>query len=275
MRLKEILNRYLYDLSSLYTPEEIKAVFFRLTEHFYQIKRLDLAIDPDLRLPDKRLEVALPELQQGKPWQYITGEVTFCHLPLKVNSHTLIPRPETEELVDWVYKDWKGKYVKILDIGTGSGAIAIGLGTKLPQAKISALDISLEALQIARENAQDNRQDIEFIHQDIFSIEAHNLNYDIIVSNPPYVRESEKKLMSDNVLKYEPANALFVLDRQALKFYDRILDLALKSCTKMVYFEINEYLKNELEALLNRKNLTDFTFKKDFFGKWRMLKVLI
>ena len=271
MKVKDLLDLYQIELKELYPAKEIEAVFYRLTEYFWQIQRIDIVMQPDSIAPDTRLNKALEELVQNKPWQYITGETEFYGLPFQVNENVLIPRPETEELVDWVLQDLDSGQ-SILDIGTGSGAIAISLA-KNSQAKVSALDVSENALQIAKHNAEKNKTHIDFYQADILEATSLPASFDIIVSNPPYVRLLEKDLMHKNVLAYEPHIALFVPDKQALIFYEKITELALQNQTKTLYFEINEFLKPELTALLQSKGLKQYIFKKDLREKWRMLRI--
>jgi len=276
MRYKNLLSTYLKELQFLYNQDEISAVFYRLAGFYYQVNRLDISINPELEMPDRHLIEALQELKTGKPWQYITGKTFFYNLSFSVNEHCLIPRPETEELVDWIINDFTGRSgLKILDIGTGSGAIAISLAKNLPNAKVTGLDLSHDTLLLAQENALLNKVQVEFLQKDILKTGNCLADYDVIVSNPPYVRRSEKEKMHPNVLKFEPATALFVPDNQALIFYEKILHIALKNKTKNVYFEINEFLKSDLESLLKELNLLNYTFKKDIFDKWRMLKVIL
>jgi len=271
VKIKDLLRQYQTELKEIYPANEIEAVFYRLTEYFWQIQRVDIVMQPDSIAPDTRLHKALKELVQNKPWQYITGETEFYGLPFQVNQNVLIPRPETEDLVDWVLQDLKTGQ-SILDIGTGSGAIAISLA-KNSQAKVSALDISEEALQVAKRNAKKNNTPIDFYQADILEATSLPDSFDIIVSNPPYVRLLEKELMHENVLGYEPHIALFVPDEQALIFYEKIIELALQNQAKYLYFEINEFLKSELTALLQSKGLEHYTFKKDLRDKWRMLSI--
>jgi len=275
MRIKDLLQKYHTQLTGIYPPPEISAIFYRLTEHFWGLKRLNIALHPDMQIPDNQMEKALTKLQQNKPWQYITGKTEFYGLPIVLNQQVLIPRPETEELVDWILKDLPKNTdpIKIIDIGTGSGAIAISLAKHIPHANVDAIDISAEALKIARKNALLNQVKINFIHTDI--LQQFDLSdYHIIVSNPPYVRQSEKQQMHPNVVNYEPASALFVADENPLVFYEKIIEWSKNSKQNpFLYFEINEFLKPELEKLLQRKNLPNYTFKKDFFDKWRMLKI--
>jgi len=276
MEFKKLLEIYLKELQFLYNPDEIRAIFYRLTDFYYHISRLDLSLHPEKLMPNNHLIDALQELKTGKPWQYITGETTFYGLKFKVDKFTLIPRPETEELVDWIINDYKKiKDINILDIGTGSGAIAVSLSKNLPNTQVTALDLSKETLFMANQNATMNHVRVHFIQINILETGSCSKKYDVIVSNPPYVRLSEKEMMHPNVLKFEPEVALFVPDEQALVFYKKILQIALNNQTKTVYFEINEFLKSDLEELLKDLDLTNYTFKKDFSGKWRMLKVML
>jgi len=276
MKIRSLLNTYQKSLKDIYQQQEISAIFFNLTEHFYQIKRIDLSLHPDMTVPDDKLLSYLEALQHHKPWQYITGQTEFYGLPFKVNKHTLIPRPETEELVQWIINAHQNNSnLKILDIGTGSGAIAISLAKKMDKAQISAIDFSKHALEVARENARLNKVKIDFKHLDILKLKKSEDYFDIIVSNPPYVRNSEKKMMSENVLNYEPATALFVTDNNPLIFYRQVIEIALNSQTKSLYFEINEALKTELTDLFKTYKLTNFEFKKDIFDKWRFVKLKV
>jgi len=276
MKINDLLHIYQNELQNIYHRSEIEAVFYKLTEHFWQIKRLDLALDSGLKTPNDKMIQALSELKKNKPWQYITGKTSFCGLDLYVDKNVLIPRPETEELVDWIINDYKNakKEIRILDIGSGSGAIAIALAKKLPKTKVTALDISEKALKIARKNAEKNQVKINLIQTDILSSPFDLNTYDIIVSNPPYVRNSEKKVIPKNVVDYEPETALFVPDEDPLIFYRKIVNLAVKTNgKKSIFFEFNEFLKTELEQLLLQYPVNDIRFKKDFRDKWRMVKI--
>ena len=193
-----------------------------------------------------------------------------------VDKNVLIPRPETEDLVRWILKDIKDNRseINILDIGTGSGCIPITLKKQLPNAKVFALDISDNALKIAMQNAKLNHVQIEFIHANILEIEKLDQKFDIIVSNPPYVRELEKNEMQKNVLKHEPELALFVSDEDPLLFYKKIVEFALQNLKNngAVYFEINQYLGKETQQLLDSTNFYDIELRQDIFGNDRMLK---
>jgi release factor glutamine methyltransferase len=284
MKLKKIKDLFQSELKELYEVEEIDNFFFMLSEFYLSVNRLKLALNPDIIVvneKNKLFEEALKALKNNFPIQYILGETEFFGLIFKVNPNVLIPRPETEELVEWVlHKQSKNdKQLNILDIGTGSGCIAISLAKNLPNAKVYALDISTEALQIARQNAVLNHVNIEFVEANIlnsntWNSDFKNLRFDIIVSNPPYVRELEKEQMKANVLDNEPHLALFVDDDNPLKFYKAITQYAVDNLTTHgdLFFEINEYLGNQMIQLLNDYNYDDIELEQDIFKKDRMIK---
>ncbi|MCB0465790.1 MAG: peptide chain release factor N(5)-glutamine methyltransferase [Aequorivita sp.] len=275
MTLKELKNNFTSSLSSLYPSEEIQSFFNIFSEKYLNISRIEIALNPERVISEEvseKYQKALLRLKNHEPVQYIIGETEFFGLPFKVNKHTLIPRPETEELVDWILSE---KTINtILDIGTGSGCIAISLAKDLPDSKISALDISDEALKIAHENAEMNKVEVDFFQADILNTKTLPKKYDIIVSNPPYVRELEKKQMQRNVLKFEPNSALYVNDNDPLLFYRVISQLAKKLLQPngKLFFEINEYLADKLIQLLRREGFQNIQVKKDIFGKDRMIK---
>jgi len=278
MRLKAIQERFLQELEGIYPKEEIDSFFYILTEAYYGIKRISLATDSSLSVKNTdSILKALSELKQQRPIQYIVGETEFYGMPFKVNEGVLIPRPETEELVEWVLKKTdKNTEVNILDIGTGSGCIAIAIACHLPHANIYALDISREALRIAQKNAKINQVEVEFIEANILTLKeiGPNIKFDIIVSNPPYVREQEKQFMKPNVVENEPHLALFVKDKDPLQFYKAITDFANYNLKKEghLFFEINEFLGNAMIDLLRHKNFIDIELKQDIFKKDRMIK---
>ena len=243
--------------------------------------RLDISLNLETKVSEenkaKFLE-ALHRLTQFEPIQYIIGSTEFYGLSLKVNNHTLIPRPETEALVHWILEDIKemnlSSSYKILDIGTGSGCIAIALATKLQKVKVSAIDISERALKVAKLNAINNNVAIEFEQKNILNTESLSEEYNVIVSNPPYVRESEKRKMNANVLNHEPATALYVSDENPLVFYTKIAQIAsthLKN-NGSLYFEINEYLSKDVVNMLKSEGFSEVEIRKDLFGKERMIK---
>lgn len=283
MNLKEVQNKFHTELDNLYGKEEVDSFFFILSEAFYKVSRLNLTMNPDVSVDDYEIILnALQLLKNEQPIQYILGETEFYRLPFKVNEHTLIPRPETEELVDWIINKvprLKTQNIKILDIGTGSGCIAVSLAKNLPKAKVYALDISKEALKVAKLNAELNDVKVEFIEvnilkPDTWNSEFKNLNFDVIVSNPPYVRELEKQQMQPNVLNNEPHLALFVKDENPLLFYNAITQFAVNNLSKngLLFFEINEYLGKEMIQLFVDNKFEDIVLKQDIFKKDRMIK---
>ena len=278
MTLADFKNKMKSTLSSIYEIDEMNSIFFLISEEFLQIPRSKILLADEIEL-DSNKEIlfldALNRLKTHEPIQYVLGKTTFMDLEFKVNSNVLIPRPETEELVRLMLKEGlDGK--EILDIGTGSGCIAISLAKNLPNAKVSAIDISEDALEVARENAKLNNVDIDFINADIFDYKSEK-KYDVIVSNPPYVRESEKALMKSNVLDFEPELALFVEDKDPLKYYEQIIEYYKLSKSGKLFFEINNLyfneLKEELEdrgflvkVFLDFRDLERFIFAKKLYS---------
>ncbi|EKT4548539.1 peptide chain release factor N(5)-glutamine methyltransferase [Flavobacterium psychrophilum] len=282
MLIKNYRTQFVQALASIFDEKEIESFFYIILETFHQLKRVDLVLSPDLKLDNIQLlqwETVLLQLKEQKPIQYILGETQFFGLPFYVNKNTLIPRPETEELVEWIIKEnlkiSSLKNLKILDIGTGSGCIAISLAKNLPNASVFAIDVSDKALATAQKNAVLNEVDITFIEKNILQTEDLNQEFDIIVSNPPYVRNLEKKEIHKNVLEYEPHLALFVEDNDSLLFYRKITELATRNLSNngQLYFEINQYLGKETVELLEKYNFKNTTLKKDIYGNDRMIKV--
>tara|TARA_B100000678_G_scaffold115582_1_gene96731 strand:- start:20617 stop:21498 length:882 start_codon:yes stop_codon:yes gene_type:complete len=287
LKLKEFKAEFFRKLLPLFPETEVESFFYLLTEAYLEKKRIQLALEPELEINEEQLEQfqkALGRLLQQEPIQYILGNTEFFGYPFQVNQHTLIPRPETEELVAWIIEDVKNKNqenshhkplnskITILDIGTGSGCIPISLAKELPYAKISSIDVSKEALQMAQRNAELNEVEVNFIQQDILTTESLPEKYDVIVSNPPYVRILEKEMMHQNVLDFEPDLALFVENENPLIFYRKIAQLAKEALTEngTLYFEINEYLPEEMKSLLKGFGYKEIELKKDIFGKNRM-----
>ena len=277
----KIIKKITNELKGIYPDKEIKSFAEILLNHYAKMDKLQIFIYPDKELDDKilgKLDNALKLLKDEVPIQYIIGKTEFYGLPIFVSTDVLIPRPETEELLDLIIKNHKNETVNsILDVGTGSACIALTLKKYLPTAKISAMDVSEKALIIARKNADYNRLNISFIKEDILSPKKTNYPiYDIIVSNPPYVRESEKSLMQKNVLEYEPHIALFVKDNDALIFYSAIINFAKKNLKNngYIYFEINEALAQSVALLLNENNFSGIEIYKDIFGKDRIIKAI-
>jgi release factor glutamine methyltransferase len=215
------------------------------------------------------------ELKTGKPIQYVVGETQFYNCKIKLNSSTLIPRPETEELVDLIIKENKGYTGNIIDFGTGSGCIAIALASNLPSSVVTGIDISEEAIRIAHENALLNNVQVTFIKDDIFNLHQKTvLKSGIIVSNPPYIRNSEKQFMSKNVLDFEPHQALFVTDSNPLIYYEAIIRLAEEFLLPggLLYFEINEMMGSSLVSLLELFGFYDIEVVSDLNDKERIIK---
>lgn len=221
-----------------------------------------------------QIESILERLKRYEPIQYIFGQTEFFGLPFSVNSDTLIPRPETEELVELIINENNKSGLKILDIGTGSGAIAIALAKHLNKADVFAWDFSQRALDMAKHNAERNNVQVEFNKVDVLDDYPKDIMYDIIVSNPPYVLESEKNVMEQNVLAYEPHSALFVPDADALLFYNRIADIALDALRPggKLYFEINQVKGDETMEVLRKKGFKEVVLFKDLSKNDRMVR---
>lgn len=267
-------------LSGVFDTLEIDSFFYLTLEKFHDLKRIDLALQPEKEVPSEDInhwKKVLQALQSEQPIQYILGETFFYDLRFNVNEFTLIPRPETEELVAWILAEIKQKKIQnptIIDIGTGSGCIPIALKKKLSSSTIFAVDISGEALTLAKENAELNQVEVHFWHKNILETENLHMQFDIIVSNPPYVRQYEKQEMKTNVLAYEPHLALFVSDENPLVFYQKIAELAMHHLTPngLLFFEINQYLGNETIDLLARLGFNQIELRKDLYGNDRMIK---
>jgi len=280
LTLKELKSTFITQLSEVYPSQEVESIFTVLSEYFLNYTRLETVLKADESLSEeiiKHFKNAISRLKRQEPVQYICGKTEFYSLPFKVDKHTLIPRPETEGLVQWIIDDENKKQTKsktLLDIGTGSGCIAISLAKNLKDIDVSALDFSPEALRTAHKNSVLNSVKVTFFELDLLDEQTLPQRYDIMVSNPPYVRELEKSNMRSNVLEYEPKSALFVTDKDPFLFYRRIARLANLYLTDngRVYFEINEYLSDELKALLLTERFTDIVVRKDIFGKDRMIK---
>lgn len=279
--VKDIRNYYCEQLCSIYDKDESNAMILILLEHYFNIDRVKMTLEPNLRLSESemlKIHFAVKDLLKSKPIQYIIGETEFCDLKFKVNENVLIPRPETSEMVGIIANSHQQSAVsKILDIGTGSGCIAISLAKAFPKSQVYAMDISEEALKVAKENAINNNVNVTFIQDDILTPTQTltQTEFDIIVSNPPYVRELEKSEMCDNVLKWEPHNALFVSDDDPLIFYRKILEFASTHLNDNgeVWFEINEFLGKEMTSLCRRFGFSDVKIFKDFRDKERFMNL--
>lgn len=278
MNILGIRKKRIEDLKSKFTEREARYLVDLLIEFVLEIDKSKLLMG-DVSINESQitlLDEYILRLKKDEPIQHILQEEFFYGMPFKVTKDVLIPRPETEELVEWILEDSQSKKdLKILDIGTGSGCIAIALKTNLPNSEVHAVDVSEIALKIAQENALNLGVDINFKQLDILNNENWNQLdiYDIIVSNPPYIPHKEKALMHNNVLQYEPPTALFVQDDDSLIFYQKIAQLAIQHLNPKgaLYFECNEYNAREVEALL-KKHFQEVDLKKDINGKLRMVK---
>lgn len=286
MTLKEFKIFFSNELADVYPKTEVDTFFFLLIEEKLNLQRVDTVLQPDFIIVDDQLlelKNITKRLQKEEPIQYILGSTEFFGLPFQVNEHTLIPRPETEELVEWILDEVKQLQIltnhklKILDIGTGTGCIPISLAKNLKKIEVSAIDVSKKALKIAQQNALLNNVEIHFLEVDILKVNQLPQQYDIIVSNPPYVRELEKVEIKNNVLQNEPHLALFVDDKNPLIFYNKITDLAKKhlSPNGLLFFEINQYLGNETLEIIRQKGFQNTTLKKDLFNNDRMIKATL
>lgn len=281
MKIKEYRTQFIQALTSMYGEGEAESFFYLILEEKQQLKRIDLALHPDLEFSASAIVVWNSILEQLKleiPIQYLLGKTSFYGLDFEVNENVLIPRPETEELVDWivsnVLKNGRSKSIKILDIGTGSGCIAVSLAKNLPNAEVFAIDVSDKALATAQKNAERNEVEVIFIEQNILETLDLGQEFDIIVSNPPYVRNLEKEEIKKNVLDNEPHLALFVEDNDALIFYRKIAELAQKNLSDsgQLYFEINQYLGQEMVDLLEKMNFKNIELRKDIYENDRMTR---
>lgn len=271
-KVSNIIPYFRKELSVIFNDREVLNWAYLSIEYLLGYNRSECIIHSDksidIRVSDK-LKNIITDLKTNKPVQYILGETYFYGLKIILNMHTLIPRPETEELVDWVLEE---NFNSALDIGTGSGCIAIALA-KYSNADVSAIDISEQALKVAKENEILNSVQVNWSQQDI--LEAQSLaKVDLFVSNPPYVLNSEKERMQKNILEYEPHLALFVPDNDPLIFYKKIADIATESLTAggKLFFEINEYFADELIAILTQIGFVDIQLKKDINDRDRMIK---
>ncbi len=289
-KLKDIVSFFKQELNGLYDERELRSIIFIVMEEFTGYSSSQLLTNDDHTVSEStllKINFAIKDLKEYKPLQYILGYTTFYNLKIKVTSDVMIPRPETEELVKWVIDENKyakeikadsvPKVIKLVEIGTGSGCIAIAIKKNIPEISIKAVDISEHALKVARKNADLNKVEINFIQHDIFdkNLYAFKFKIDIIISNPPYVRESEKALMSPNVLNYEPEVALFVKDEQALVYYEAIADFALLRLKPhgCIFVEINEALALEVAELFILKGFKKIKIRQDIHGKDRMLRI--
>lgn len=279
--LKEAFQNFQTLIQRNYDADEARSISQIVFKEILGYDTIQLILNENDLLPAslfEQLDYIAFQLNEHKPIQYILGHTEFYGLTFEVNENVLIPRPETEELVDWIIKDHRDENsIKILDIGTGSGCIPISLKFNLLSADVSAIDVSTKAIELAKKNALKNNVDISFIHQDILVLDELTNDYDVVVSNPPYVLESEKSEMRKNVLDYEPDLALFVSDSDPLIFYRKIINLIESNSIKstQLYFEINESYAEELMQLFDVKIWQEIELRKDIRGKDRMLKAVL
>jgi release factor glutamine methyltransferase len=280
MKIKEYKSHFIKALLPFYDEMEAESFFYLLLENKHQLRRIDLALDVDSVFSENEIlnwNAILEKLKIQIPIQYIIGTTHFYGLEFIVDENVLIPRPETEELVDWIVKLnsklSKKKNLKILDIGTGSGCIAISLAKNIPNSEVFAIDVSEKALAIAEKNAILNKVPVTFLHKNILETKNLSRKFDIIVSNPPYVRNLEKAEIKPNVLDNEPHLALFVPDNDPLIFYKKIAELAAANLNPngQLFFEINQYLGKETQELLESIGLKNIELRKDIYGNDRMI----
>ena len=278
--MQSVINYIKAQLKPFYPESEIKSFIQLILDFICKIKPYEISIGKDKQLSDNEREEInriVGFLKEYKPIQYILGETEFFGLRFLVDESVLIPRPETEELVELILNDYKGKDISILDIGTGSSCIAVSLAKNIPLSKVYAIDISEESLLVAKKNAALNDVDVQFYQQDVFSALSENIfsdKFDVIVSNPPYITPDEKKAMHDNVLKYEPHIALFTPQNNPLLFYDRIAELG-KYLLKQgggVYFEINALYGKQVCDLLKDLGYENVQLYQDISGNDRIVR---
>lgn len=278
--MKRLIDKLQTALSATYEGHELTTITRTICCDMLGISSTSYYLKEEVTLTteqETQLQGIIDRLLQGEPLQYIEGRAPFCGLEFAVNPSVLIPRPETAELVDWIASDHATRQPRILDLGTGSGCIAIALSKRLPQAEIEACDISTEALTVAKENARTNEAAVSFFAHDMLDLNTplpHS--YDILVSNPPYIRQSEATDMSAQVTEWEPATALFVPDDDALRFYRAIAELGQTKALRpggYIYVEINQALGKETVALFEAYGYQDVELRKDIYGNERMIRV--
>ncbi|MDY0986441.1 Release factor glutamine methyltransferase [Flavobacterium sp. ACN2] len=280
MKIKQYRTQFIKELSPFYDAYEAESFFYLILEDKHQLRQIDLALNHELVFDENDFVIwdeLLKQLKKEVPIQYLLGKTNFYGLDFEVNENVLIPRPETEELVEWIINENtsrdKNKKLRILDIGTGTGCIAISLASNLPHAEVVAIDVSKKAIETAKRNAVRNNVEVTFVLLDILKEEELRCQFDIIVSNPPYVRNLEKAEIKKNVLDYEPHLALFVEDHDALIFYRKIALLAKKALLEKgkLYFEINQYLGKEMTDLLESMDFKSVELRKDIYDNDRMI----
>lgn len=280
--LSEIRQQYIKQLSEQYSPQEIDIIFYALAENYLHINKSILKLSLNELKDENDLKYilflnALFQLKEGIPYQYVLGSTIFFGCEILVNKNVLIPRPETEELVEWILKDINNKNQKlqIIDLCSGSGCISIALAKNLPKSQIDGIDVSEKALELSQKNSVFNKVSVNYIQTNLLDYEKINTNkkYDIIVSNPPYIKKSEKRDMDERVYKFEPNEALFVTDENPLIFYKEIIKFSMMNLNEKgkIYIEINQNLSEETQELF-LKYFTFVELKKDLSGNYRMIK---
>jgi len=270
------LKQYLFaHLKDNYSGEEITVLKNLILENLTSLPLAEILKKEKFQLTDKQFadfQRIVKRLQNNEPIQYIFGKANFYGMEFIVNQQVLIPRPETEELVEWILQE--NKMAKILDIGTGSGCIAITLAAKNPNFRLWALDFSKDALAVAQQNAQIHNVNINFLEKDILQIPNFEQKWDIIVSNPPYISENERFTLQKNVIDFEPHSALFVQEENPLIFYEKILQFAKNQLVPngKLYFEINKNFGNEIKNLFQKFDFKNIILKKDISSNPRMIK---
>lgn len=275
--MRQLITKIRSELSDLYSPNETDALIRIIAFDLLDIEKSVFFLREKTTLDEKKeksLKDAIERLKKNEPIQYITGKTEFCNLQFKVNPSVLIPRPETGELVRWITSDHKNRECKILDIGTGSGCIAISLAKMLPHSEVAAWDISEKAIETALINNKINGTDVKMTRHDLFEKCETEKKFDVIVSNPPYVTTSEKNEMESNVLDWEPHVALFVPDEDPIRFYRQIAIQGLQILKPggNIYFEINRKYGNEICHMLNTYGYTNIELRKDYADNDRMIK---
>ena len=276
MLISNFKKKFYQDLSDFYNKMSLGYLYKTSLLNICDVKDHEIILDNYFM---KKSEVSIfdqviERLKEQEPIEYIFNNTHFLNNKIILNNHVFIPRPETEELVNWVIKEEKDrKDLKIVDICTGSGCIALSLA-KNTEHEITAIEKSIQAVKIAKQNFKIHDLKIKCIHADIFDFDLDK-DIDVIISNPPYVPRNEKHLMSKNVLEYEPNLAIFVDEKNPLLFYERILFMAKNNINKkaIIYFEIHDSLKNEMEELVISYKVKNYIFKKDFYNKFRMVKI--
>jgi len=280
MSIRQIVAEIHLQLAEKYPEREIESFVRILFKHYLNISPPELYLSHDGELPEEiaqQIFTAVDELRKYRPIQYITGKTEFYGLQIDVTPDVLIPRPETEELVDWIVREYeRNAALSIVDIGAGSGCIAVALKSNFPNANVWAADISEGALSVARRNAENNNLKLNYLLADVLKEDMMGFEYgslDVVVSNPPYVTPAEQRQMQPNVLDYEPHVALFTAGSDPFIFFKHIAAFSIKSLKNggKIFFEINEAYPEEVTDILKQHYFSDISARKDINGKWRMV----